>query len=84
MVVDAVVVVVVVLVVVVEVGIVRVVVNESGGETVVFGVDKSMIWLGPYTESLHDEPQISFSFPEQGWSHSSGATGTNFESSFPQ
>ena len=44
MVVDAVVVVVVVLVVVVEVGIVRVVVNESVGvETVVFGVDKSMI-----------------------------------------
>ena len=30
---------------------------------IVFGVDKSMIGLGPYTESLHDEPQISFAFP---------------------
>lgn len=72
-------------VVVVEVGIVKVVVNETDAvDRVVFDVEKSMIWFGPYTESLHDEPQISFSFPEQRWSHSSCATGTNFESSFPQ
>ena len=33
---------------------------------IVFGVDISMIGLGPYKESLHDEPQISFAFPEHG------------------
>ena len=45
---------------------------------------KSVTLFGPYTESLHEAPQISLSLPEQGWLHSSEATGTNFESSFPQ
>ena len=40
--------------------------------------------LGPYTESLHEPPQILFGSPVQGALHSTAGAGIKFESSFPQ
>ena len=61
-----------------------VVVVESSVVVVVLDAEVANKLFGPYTESLHEAPQISSGFPEQGLSHSSGATGIILVASFPQ